>query len=84
MHTRAQEHPGGPPIPACPHRSSWCHSQGFAPSATISIRREDRLMSLWSLCATSAQCMSLDLTQATFAKGAAGGGVNMCNVRRVT
>lgn len=40
---------------------------GFAPSATISIRSEDRLMSLWSRCATNAQCMSLDFTQATFA-----------------
>lgn len=40
---------------------------GFAPSATISIRREERLMSLWSRCATNAQCMSLDFTQATFA-----------------
>ena len=29
-------------------------------------------MSLWSLCATKAQCMSRDLTQATFAKGEAG------------
>lgn len=43
------------------------HLQGFAPSATINMRREDRLTSLWSLCATSAQCMSLDFTQATFA-----------------
>lgn len=41
--------------------------QGFAPSATISIRSEERLMSLWSRCATNAQCMSLDFTQATFA-----------------
>ena len=58
----------GPLLPA------WClHLQGFAPSATISIRREERLMSLWSLCATNAQCMSLDLTQATFAEGEAGG-----------
>lgn len=40
---------------------------GFAPSATISIRSEERLMSLWSRCATNAQCMSLDFTQATFA-----------------
>lgn len=40
---------------------------GLAPSATISIRSEERLMSLWSRCATKAQCMSLDFTQATFA-----------------
>lgn len=56
------------PAPARPLLSSKCRLQGFAPSATISIRREDRLMSLWSLCATNAQCMSLDLTQATFAE----------------
>lgn len=41
--------------------------QGFAPSATISMRSEERLMSRWSRWATNAQCMSLDFTQATFA-----------------
>lgn len=43
------------------------HLHGLAPSATMSIRSEERLMSLWSRCATNAQCMSLDFTQATFA-----------------
>lgn len=38
---------------------------GFAPSATINIRREPRLTSRWSLCAKSDQCMSLDFTSAT-------------------
>lgn len=65
-------------LPVCPLLSSKCRLQGFAPSATISIRREERLMSLWSLCATNAQCMSLDLTQATFAEVEAEGKELMC------
>lgn len=44
-------------------------SQGFDPSATSSMRSELRLMSFWSLWATSAQCMSLDFTHATLAAG---------------
>lgn len=40
-------------------------SHGLAPSATISIRSELRLMSLWSLWASRDQCMSLDFTTAT-------------------
>lgn len=41
------------------------HSHGLAPSATISMRSELRLMSLWSLWASRDQCMSLDFTTAT-------------------
>jgi len=40
---------------------------GFAPSATSSMRRDDRFTSLWSFCANSAQCMSRDFTTATVA-----------------
>lgn len=40
-------------------------SHGLAPSATISMRSELRLMSLWSLWASRDQCMSLDFTTAT-------------------
>ena len=40
-------------------------SQGLAPSATMSILRELRLTSLWSLWASRDQCMSLDFTTAT-------------------
>lgn len=40
-------------------------SQGLAPSATISMRSELKLMSLWSLWARRDQCMSLDFTTAT-------------------
>lgn len=43
--------------------------QGLAPSATISIRREARLVSLWSLCAIIAQCRSRHFTRATRATG---------------
>lgn len=38
---------------------------GLAPSATISMRKELRLMSLWSLWASRDQCMSLDFNTAT-------------------
>lgn len=34
------------PTARCPCGSGSCHLQGLAPSATISIRREERLMSL--------------------------------------
>lgn len=40
-------------------------SHGFAPSATISIRIEDKLMSLWSLVAIMAQWRSRHFTKAT-------------------
>lgn len=41
------------------------HSQGLAPSATISIRKEARLMSLCSRWAIMAQCRSRHFTKAT-------------------
>lgn len=41
------------------------HSHGLAPSATMSMRSEPRLMSLCSRWARRDQCMSLDLTTAT-------------------
>lgn len=41
------------------------YSHGLAPSATISMRREDRLVSFWSLWAIIAQCRSLHFTKAT-------------------
>lgn len=47
-------------------------SHGLAPSATMSMRREARLMSLWSFWASRDQCMSLDFTTATRAARFAG------------
>ena len=47
--------------------SSIAYSQGFAPSVTISMRRELKLTSLWSRWAIMAQCKSRHLTKATFA-----------------
>lgn len=41
------------------------YSHGLAPSATINIRKELRLTSLWSLWAKSDQCISRDFTTAT-------------------
>lgn len=41
---------------------------GLAPSATINIRKELRLTSLWSLWAKSDQCISRDFTTATRAE----------------
>jgi len=41
------------------------YSQGLAPSAIRSRRREAKLMSLWSFWASRPQCMSLDFTTAT-------------------
>lgn len=38
--------------------------QGLAPSATISMRREERVVSFWSLWAIIAQCKSLHFTKA--------------------
>lgn len=40
-------------------------SHGLAPSATISIRMEDKLVSFWSLWAIMAQWRSRHLTKAT-------------------
>lgn len=40
-------------------------SHGFAPSATMSIRMEDRLVSFWSLWAIIAQWRSRHFTKAT-------------------
>lgn len=41
------------------------YSQGLAPSVTISIRNEARLVSLWSRWAIIAQCKSRHFTKAT-------------------
>lgn len=50
---------------------NWSHElrdHGLAPSATSSSRREERLMSLWSLVASRPQCRSRDLTMAILAE----------------
>lgn len=46
-------------------RAQQVDSHGLAPSATMSMRRDARLMSLWSFWASRDQCMSLDFTTAT-------------------
>ena len=49
---------------------NWSHDesdQGLAPSATSSIRIDDRLMSRWSRVASRPQCRSRDLTTARLA-----------------
>lgn len=51
---------------------STTDSHGFAPSATMSIRMEDRLVSLWSLWAIMAQWRSRHFTKATRATSVQG------------
>lgn len=58
---------GADPDPREAWERGWGHSQGLAPSVTISIRRELRLTSLWSRWAIMAQCKSRHFTKATFA-----------------
>merc|ERR1711911_70054 len=49
---------------------NWSHDesdQGLAPSATSSIRSDERLISRWSRVASRPQCKSRDLTTARLA-----------------